>query len=256
MLWKEITLDRRQRHRLGRALLGSLALASLAPAGLIFLTDYGPPGPGPLLAGRELALNLWVRAVGTIVACVGLLAVALNAGESVTTEREKGTLDSLLASPLTGQEILFAKWLGSIVAVARWALPWLGVIWGVALVAGALHVIALAALALTWLAYATAFASIGLWVSVVSKTTLRATVVTVGLALGASCWGWPPPLVFVLFTFQGLPFADMTSPSGAPFGPALPYIAATTVGLWVIAGLWLRSKANQDFRSRRKGPAQ
>ncbi len=92
--------------------------------------------------------------------------------------------------------------------------------------------------------------------SVVSKSTLRATVVTVALALGASCWPWPPPLVLVLFAAQGLPFADLSSPSGTAFAPARPYLAATSVGLWVIGGLWLWSKANQDFRSKRRRRAR
>src|SRR5262249_13775602 len=151
-----------------RLAVGLLVVASLAPAVVIFLTE-DPSATAFPLSGRELALNIWVRVAGTAVACVGLLAVPGRAAGGVTGAGERGTTEALLASPLEPRAILVGKWKGRVRA-AGWVWAWLGLIWGVALLGGGLHPVALALLAAAWLGYAAVFAVLGLWCSVTSKT--------------------------------------------------------------------------------------
>jgi hypothetical protein len=55
--------------------------------------------------------------VGMGMACLMLLGVGLRAAGTVTTERDRQTLDGLLTSDLDNRTMLNAKWLGSIMAV-------------------------------------------------------------------------------------------------------------------------------------------
>lgn len=83
------------------------------------------------ISGQDL--NLIIRTLGTVIASTMLLAIALAAAATVSQERERQTLDSLLTIPLDRDGILFAKWLGSILSV-RWLWCGLGPILGAGLV--------------------------------------------------------------------------------------------------------------------------
>src|SRR5207249_8257523 len=60
-----------------------------------------------------------VSYLAIIATAVSLVPVGVAAAQSITEEQEKRTLDSLAASPLEAKEILYAKWVGSIVGF-RW----------------------------------------------------------------------------------------------------------------------------------------
>jgi hypothetical protein len=134
-------------------------------------------------------MNVWVRVAGAAVACLLLLAVASRAASSVSNERDRQTLDGLLASPLTSNSILFAKWLGNILSI-RWGWLWLGMIYLAGLITEGLHPIAAALLVIAWFIYASVVSGIGLWFSIVSNTTLRATVWTLLVTTAAGVGHW------------------------------------------------------------------
>jgi ABC-type transport system involved in multi-copper enzyme maturation permease subunit len=175
MLWKEVFAEPGPRlHLIGKIFVLLLVAGSLAPLGLIFYfffwssyTRSWTEFPG--------AMNAWVRIVGTMVACLLLLAVAVRAASSFGAERDRQTLDALLASPLTSDGILFAKWLGSVVSI-RWGWVWLGSIYVSGLVTHGLHQVGFVLLIVAWFVYAFAISGIGIWFSIACKTTLRATV--------------------------------------------------------------------------------
>ncbi|MBL8799012.1 MAG: ABC transporter permease subunit [Planctomycetia bacterium] len=184
MLWKEIFAEPGLRFRwLGKIMLGILVLLSFLPICFIFLEFYRSAAwmNGVNYNWRREqfheAMNVFVRSVGTIVASLGLLAVAVRAAGSLSGERDKQTLDGLLTSPLDASTILFAKWAGSIASI-RWLWVWLGGIWLVGLIGQGLHVLAVPFVLAAWLVYAGVFAAIGLWYSLVCRTTLRATMWT------------------------------------------------------------------------------
>jgi ABC-2 family transporter protein len=183
MVWKEVFAEGGVRlNMVGRIVAGVLFVASFLPA-IIILWLYLDGGfhygyPGSRSAWEEVggAINaMQVRFVGTTVAFLMLLAVVVRAAGSVRSERERNTLDELLTTRLTNPEILFGKWLGSILSV-RWGWAWLGMIWLVGVLMGGVKVYALPLILAAWVVYAAVGAGIGLWFSISSKTTLRATV--------------------------------------------------------------------------------
>jgi ABC-2 family transporter protein len=217
MLWKEVVVDPGLAfNRFGRALIVLIVLASFVPAVWI--------GVPRALAWRNnvwdhlriwhslgTAINLWVRVVGTAVACLTLVGVAARAAGSVTGERDRQTLDGLLTSPLESGAILSAKWLGSILS-PRWAWAWLCLVWGIGLVTGGLDFVTLPWLVLACFVYAAFLAVLGLWFSVRSRTTLRATLGTLAMAAVVSFGHWLTLLGRVTLA-KGLrppadPFAD------------------------------------------------
>jgi ABC-type Na+ efflux pump permease subunit len=203
MIWKEVFAEPGIRLAwFGRIVLGLLVGVSMIPPLWIFIyfvwdwveghwqrqpwrTSTGSPFLDWL---QELgqAMNIWVRIAGTVVAILLLLAVAVRAATSVTNERDRQTMDSLLTTPLDSTTILFGKWLGSILAV-RWGWLWLGLIWCIGLVTTGLHFLALPLVVAAWLIYAAFLSNLGLWFSVACKTSLRATIWTIMTAL--MCFG-------------------------------------------------------------------
>jgi ABC-type transport system involved in multi-copper enzyme maturation permease subunit len=201
ILWKEIFVESGVRlNWFGWIIVILLVLASLLPTGFIVAEFFNalqqPPQTGPWRyysdPWRRLAdeMNaIQVRTIGTLVACLLLLAVAVRAAGSISGERDRQTLDALLTSPLDSNKILFGKWLGSVLSV-RWACLWLGLIWGLGLMTRGLHPLAVPVLVSAWLVYAAFLATVGVWFSIVSRTSLRAIIYTIATALGAAFGHW------------------------------------------------------------------
>jgi ABC-type transport system involved in multi-copper enzyme maturation permease subunit len=204
MLWKEVFAEGGVRFNwLGRVLLLKLVALSLIPYAFMIesFVESSWAASQPLGVNTRMSyygdpwhrlcqeMNIYVRIVGTAVACLLLLAVGVRAAGAVTTERDKQTLDELLTTPLESHNILVAKWLGSILSV-RWAMLWLGLIVFPALLIGALHILALPLLAIVWLVYAGLFAAIGLLFSVRARTTLQAAMGTLLTTIFAGGGHW------------------------------------------------------------------
>jgi ABC-type transport system involved in multi-copper enzyme maturation permease subunit len=171
MFWKEVMVEGGLRFRwFGWLLLAVLVVAS-------FLTLLWIHSNHPTAASRAFINFAWSVGVGSVVACLLLLGVAARAATSLTNERDRQTLDNLLATPLDSTPILFAKWLGSVLSV-RWGWLWLGTIWGLGAAFGNLHPLALALMLLAWMVYAALLATLGLWFSLICRTTQRALVWT------------------------------------------------------------------------------
>jgi ABC-type transport system involved in multi-copper enzyme maturation permease subunit len=94
---------------------------------------------------------------------------------SVCGERQRGTLEGLFLLPVERKEILWAKWLGSILRVRVLGLALLAT-WGVGLVTGALHPWAVLLLAGACAAYMAFLASLGLCLSLVNRNVLWANL--------------------------------------------------------------------------------
>jgi ABC-type transport system involved in multi-copper enzyme maturation permease subunit len=186
MVWKEVWHDRGLRlNRAGKLAAAVLVAGSLLP--LVSVLDE-PVGIG----WRDSVghrMNVYVRTVGTAVACLALVMVAVRAAASVRGERDRGTLDALLATPLTTQEVLYAKWLGSACGVRTVGL-WLGGIWGLGVLTGGISPLAVPALVGVWAVYAGALAAVGLYFSVVCRSSVRAILATVLATLGLAVGHW------------------------------------------------------------------
>jgi ABC-type transport system involved in multi-copper enzyme maturation permease subunit len=171
MLWKELWAEPGVRPgKWGRIILGAFVPVSFLPVALIlYFEAIAEDGWKHVADG----INLWVRVMGSIVACLMLVGVGLRAAGSISGECERHTLDDLLATPLSVASILRAKWLAAIF-VSRWSWIWLGLIWASAVVMRGLSPWTLPWLLGAWLLTAAFFASIGLWISTWAASTQRA----------------------------------------------------------------------------------
>lgn len=163
-----------------------------------------------LLFGQQDVSVLGYRGVAR--SLTGLLQLALfvvplmalfPAAAAIAGEREVGTLDYLLAQPVTRSQVYVGKWCGIAAAVGLSILGGFAAIGAVALSRGVPPGLLLALVGLTLL-LAAAFVSFGLWLSAASGTQGRATslgltVWIATLALGSLGmmgafvgWGLPP----------------------------------------------------------------
>jgi len=221
MIWKEVFVERGFRlHWLARIVVVLLIIASFLPvAGIVSNLIYqlsnsnsGPARGGGWGMPREYAfewfrreMNMWARCVGMGISCLMLVAVAVRAAGSISGERDKQTFDDILTSPLGSDAILFAKWLGSLCSV-RWVWVWLLTVWCTAGAVGAMHPVAVALHLAAWCIYAAFLTNLGLWFSMVSRTTMRAIVWTLASALGLGFGHWLIWLLFIpLFLGPGPP---------------------------------------------------
>src|SRR5262249_42180913 len=123
MVWKEIFVEPGFRLTwLGWSVVGVFWFISLLPPLWIVARDLRGrvssrlTGFAGFVATSTEPLNSWVRITGTVVGCLILLAVAVRASTSISGERDRETLDALLTSPLQSHDIIFAKWLGSLLS--------------------------------------------------------------------------------------------------------------------------------------------
>src|SRR5262249_19713175 len=137
---------------------------------------------------------------------------------SIGAERDRQTLDGLLASPLTCDEIIFAKWWGSLMAMRR-PLMLLALIWLMGVVTGGLHWLAVPFLALFLGAYMSWMASLGILCAVSTKNTLRAVMATQMLAMFVGCGPWI--CVWLMSTILR---------RGGVFWLAVPVVVAVSIG--------------------------
>jgi ABC-type transport system involved in multi-copper enzyme maturation permease subunit len=186
MIWKEVFAEPGLRlHWFGRILVILLIVVSFLPLAFIFyyffLEPYGWRNSAEYLQGT---MNVWARIVGTMVACLLLLGVAVRSAGGISGERDKQTFDSLVTSPLDSDDILMGKWLGGVTSVRRGWL-WLGAIYGLAALVGGVNPVGMLLLVVGWLVYAGFVAMLGLWFSTTCRTTMRATAWTLATTLFA-----------------------------------------------------------------------
>src|SRR5579862_4112657 len=261
MLWKEFHCEGRGR-RPWLTLVWGLAFlaATFVPAALIIWV-VAHSGIGALmLAGPDSSrlISSWVRSANAGVGCLTALAVAIRASASIAGERDKQTLEILLTTPLTSGAILHAKWIGSIYSV-RFGLLWLGLVWLVGLVTGALSFVALPFVIAAWFSYAALAAMIGLWFSVVSRSSLRAVVFTIlamvflsgGSGLIGLCCATPigaamltPPFVMWILAFSPEDFYQASSQDHE-----LRTLCTVAVAVWAAAPFYLFGFTKARFAS-------
>jgi ABC-2 family transporter protein len=189
MLWKELFVSQSSglvkllSVVMSIGLFGFLAywVVVLGSAAFTELISHGYTGTDAYRNRAEL--NMFIRIVGTFMYVVWILAIAGHAASTVSSEREQDTWISLISTPLGSEEILGAKLLGSV-----WSTRGLGclilLLWSIGLLAGSVHPLGFLA-AVTELAVFTWFAtSLGTFISLHSKTTLRAQAATIAILLG------------------------------------------------------------------------
>jgi len=151
-------------------------------------------------SAAPVLLNDTLCAYSPLYIALWLLAVAGASACGVTVEREQGTWDGLISSPLTGWEILRGKAVGAI-----WGLRGFGgllsLFWLVGLAAGAVHPLGLL-LALLIVGLLTWFVvALGTHASLKARTTSRALTGTIVILLSLNA-GYFGLLIPVLTMFD------------------------------------------------------
>lgn len=136
--------------------------------GLRTTTPAVPPG----LARTEFNTVLkFITALGLMMFTFVLAGLA---SESVASERVRDTLPGLLATPLTGREIVRAKMLGTVWRVRGWPIL-LASLWSLGLLSGALHPLGFLASLLGLVLMLWCYTAFGTYVSIWAADLKQAT---------------------------------------------------------------------------------
>ena len=269
ILWKELYAEPMfPPGSAGKALLWAFwFLVALQGAYLLLLSFTVAAATGDL----GTFTNGLARYAGAALSSAMFIGIVIRAASTLTSERDRQTLDSLLTTPLDTKRILFEKWLGSVLCIRKlWfaLLP----IWGLGLFLNGVHPLAFAMLLVAWCAYAGVAAGIGMLFSLTSRNSLRAviggllTFVVICSAHRGLVLGWllsyeyravPPPYAWIAdfdlygllppVTLSSLAFraSDLTASTSIPKYPQILLYCSTGVLLYGLLALllwWLLCK--------------
>jgi ABC-type transport system involved in multi-copper enzyme maturation permease subunit len=114
------------------------SMPDVNPIARMLLTKLTRFSVGRAPGQARLEFNIVLRQASAVFALLYVMLVAGSAAEGVAGERERDTWLGLIATPLTGREILRAKMLGAVWRAREVAFVMIG-LWTVGLLAGAVH---------------------------------------------------------------------------------------------------------------------
>ena len=189
MLWKELYVEQVQAFGKVVKWLGILVVAvfsgtSIVLAGLVAWGSWFETDPD----GSSWALDYLTDWLAWSWLTTWLIqgAMGLRAAAAITSERQRGTWDALLCSPLEGREIVWAKIYGSIYGL-RGLLAAVILAWTAGLLCGALAVGAFAELLAQTLVIGGFMAAAGIAFSLSCESSTRAMTGTIICWLAAGC---------------------------------------------------------------------
>ncbi|HEV8062716.1 MAG TPA: ABC transporter permease subunit [Gemmataceae bacterium] len=195
LLWKEVFVEKGLHvNFLGRIIF--CLLLAVAGAALWYSVEVENR------ASLRDVIASWIQVVGMLGACLLLLTVAGRAATSLSNERDKETLDGLLTAPVSTNSILFAKWIGAMLSI-RWGVFCLTLIYLLGVWQGAVHWITVPLQLLAWTTYTAVVAILGLWYSVVCRSSTGATVWTYLSTAGLGVGHWLDMLCMIPLFFAG-----------------------------------------------------
>ncbi len=231
MLWKELHIERvgtlgRAGRWIGGLLVLWLALGSLSLAGCAAWGYFVDPDPS-WITGAVTQSSLWYGGSAMFIGFLIQWAIGLRAAVTISSERERGTWDALLTSPLEGTEIVRGKLWGSL-----WALKWLIgsalLAWTITFALGGMFWPEYAEQIIGLIVMGTFMSAVGVRTSLRSATATKAMGITIGIWFGACllalaiAWaacvgvmilcvvGWLMAIQFGLTTFNTRPWFPMT----------------------------------------------
>jgi ABC-type transport system involved in multi-copper enzyme maturation permease subunit len=214
LLWKETCQHSSawQWPAVRRALVAAVIVPIVLAIGLYLLLI--PTAPAQTGKGTAMHLlgefgRVIVSVLTVMLAGLTALIALRHAASSVTREREKDTLSALLTLPIEREKILEAKWLGGFVGWCPALITLLGVlVFGI--ITGGLSIPRAFVLACAVAAPLEFVASLGLWLSVTCRTSLRANLAAVLCLLLAAAG----PVIVVNYI-------EMAAPGYGRFGTRL-----------------------------------
>lgn len=188
VLWKDLYLERLGGlHRLaaGLGLLLSLllSLAGLALAAAAAYARWIAAGSA-LRDGLIVAADSAQMVLGRPLSLLVQWALGARAAVSVAAERERGTWEGLLVSPLEGQQIVWGKILASAYAL-RWLLAGAAIWWTGCCICGALRPEEYVSLLVNTLSGCVLMLTVGVWAAIGMGGLNRALLFTAGVWLAS-----------------------------------------------------------------------
>ena len=190
MIWKELFIE--HVATLGRfgKWAGVLLVVALigGSLGLSAIVAWDVYRPSELAHDRaEVARRLiesWIGESGGFLCCLIQWAIGLRAAVAISSERERGTWDALLTSPLDAGEIVWGKLWGSLYAL-RWLIVSAYVAWLAAAANDAVSIHTAVRWACEVLIVGGFMAAVGVRLSLACQTATRAMSLTIGAWLVA-----------------------------------------------------------------------
>jgi ABC-type transport system involved in multi-copper enzyme maturation permease subunit len=244
MLWKEFFIERAAALGGLGWWIGAAVTILLGPGSLIlglFVAWHRLRAPTGALPGwADWALRIGVGRTGTAVSWLIQWGIGLRAAVAIASEREKGTWDAILTSPLESREIVLAKLWGCLHAL-RWLVVAAMVAWTVAWAAGAIEADDYFGWVVDTLCVGTFMAAVGLRASLTASTATRASAVTIGAWLGAMVVAWivggiTVTLATIIYFFSvGITVLGTPGATIKPSATALRWLGVVTSASWTIS---------------------
>jgi ABC-type transport system involved in multi-copper enzyme maturation permease subunit len=183
MIWKEFFAEPAASKLgwLGYILMGIILLAVLGITAYAFY-DNVFERPSSFYGRNFEGYLVYTTVMTTILSCGCLLLIAARAASSITSEKERDCWISLLSTPLTPGEIVWAKVSGNLYA-ARWFLGLLAMLWGLAVMLVPIYIGAVLLQAATFAILAFFASSMGVLYSLWCKTSMKAMAATVATGI-------------------------------------------------------------------------
>jgi ABC-2 family transporter protein len=201
MLWKELFIERT--GSLGRFgwVLGFLLFVWLVGTSTVFGAVAAWctwVHPDPLM--RDWAagqMSEWIARPSVWVSILVQWTIGLRGAVAISSERERGSWDALLTSPLEGGEIVVGKLWGSLYSL-RWLFGATFLAWTTAAFFGAMNWTEYANRLGTTFLVGAFLAAAGVRISLATQTATQAMAITIGVWLGAIAAMWAAALILVL----------------------------------------------------------
>jgi ABC-type transport system involved in multi-copper enzyme maturation permease subunit len=189
MFWKEVFVESGFRGGcVGWVIsVAVVALVFVGPIMITYFAFFDRPsyrGSGTAEQWRDFTegMNGWCRIATGFIGFLLMMAAAVRGAGAVSGERDRDTWVSLMSTPLTAWEMLRAKWLGCVLGLRR-GYTLLLAVWALALAVGAVDPPMILVTVLYTAVFVSAFAWIGVFNSITSRTSLIATIRTIMIAL-------------------------------------------------------------------------
>lgn len=257
MLWKELYVEHVQAF--GRVVkwTGILVAAgflgcSIVLAGLIGWHTWFQPDSG-IIDWAHTKMNS-LMASSTAIVWLIQWAMGLRAAASIASERQRGTWESLLVSPLDGREIVFGKIGGGVYAL-RGFVAAVVISWTLALLCGALPAYEFGKFVLDTLVVGVFMVVLGMACSLYSQSATKAMTLTIvgwlaaafGMLVAAGILTGMVMLAVILFwlAWNGSQFMTMPRPPLVSW-PAICYDGIRLL-LYVLAALLIAAYCRIQF---------
>jgi hypothetical protein len=179
-------------------------------------------------------VNVLLRLASIAIATLWCIGIAFRTASSLCRERDRRTLSMLLSLPVERSALLRARWLGGILRFRTFGFFLVG-IWSLGLVTGTLHPFGVLLLAGSCAAFVALLASMGVWLALVCRDTMRAQL---SMAL----------MLLVLFVGPWLYLMNLGDPSQFSSDPAEKVVHLWEVGLNPVAAWWVAGFSSPEWR--------